>query len=140
MFACVYATGVSDRLALVELAYGFSPRVEETACDTVVLDIEGCELLFGRPRDTAIAIARQAARLGIKSNVAVASNPDSAIHAARAFNGVTVIPPGEELKRLGHLPVKAVAGEPIRNPQSAIRNSQSAIRNSPLSPQSSVLN
>ena len=103
MFACVYAIGVCDRSALVELAYGFSPKVEETACDTVVLDIAGCEMLFGPPRDTAIAIARQAARLGIKANVAVASNPDAAIHAARAFNGVAVIPAGEELKRLGDL-------------------------------------
>ena len=145
MFACVYAIGVCDRSALVELAYGFSPKVEETDCDTVVLDIAGCEMLFGPPRATAIAIARQAARLGIKVNVAVASNPDAAIHAARAFNGVTVIPTGEELNRLGDLPVRAVvSGEksegrgqksevrsqsevsnrlsPIRNPQFAIRN------------------
>ncbi|HTG15950.1 MAG TPA: hypothetical protein VK747_11855 [Blastocatellia bacterium] len=111
MFACVYAIGVCDRSALVELAYGFSPKVEETACDTVVLDIAGCEMLFGPPRDTAIAIARQAARLGIKANVAVASNPDAAIHAARAFNGVTVIPASEELKWLGDLLLTmAVAG------------------------------
>jgi protein ImuB len=140
MFACVYAIGVCDRSALVELAYGFSPKVEETACDTVVLDIAGCEILFGPPRDTAIAIARQAARLGIKANIAVASNPDAAIHAARAFNGVTVIPAGEELKRLGDLllTMAVVGGQksevrsqksevsnrlsPIRNPQSAIRN------------------
>ena len=140
MFACVYAIGVCDRSALVELAYGFSPKVEKSDCDTVVLDIAGCEMLFGPPRDTAIAIARQAARLGIKANVAVASNPDAAIHAARAFNGVTVIPTGEELKHLGDLPLTmAVVGgqksevrsqksevsnrlSPIRNPQSAIRN------------------
>ena len=108
MFACVYAIGVCDHWVLVELAYGFSPRVEEAACDTVVLDIEGCEMLFGPPDATAIAIARQAASLGIKANVAVASNPDAAIHAARAFNGVTVIPTGEELKWLGDLPVRAV--------------------------------
>jgi protein ImuB len=139
MFACVYAIGVCDYSALVELAYGFSPKVEETACDAVVLDIEGCEMLFGPPRDTAIAIARQAASLGIKASVAVASNPDAAIHAARAFRGVTVIPPGEELNRLGDLAVGAVAscqlsvvsGEknrlsPIRNPKSAIRNPREA--------------
>jgi len=107
MFACVYAVGVCDRSALVELAYGFSPKVEETTCDTVVIDIEGCEMLFGQPRDTAIAIARQAARIGIKANVAIASKPDAAIHAARAFNGVTIIPPGEELNRLGDLPMRA---------------------------------
>ncbi|MEK6301549.1 MAG: hypothetical protein AABO41_12575 [Acidobacteriota bacterium] len=131
MFACVYAIGVCDYSALVELAYGFSPKVEETACDTVTLDIEGCEMLFGPPRDTAIAIARQAARLGIKANVAVASNPDAAIHAARAFNGVTVIPAGEELKRLGDLPVRAaidfgLAHRPRRtNPKSKIQNPKS---------------
>ena len=138
MFACVYATGVCDHSALVELAYGFSPKVEETACDTVVLDIEGCEMLFGPPRDTAIALARQAARLGIKANIAVASNPDAAIHSAKAFNGVTVIPAGEELNRLGDLPVRAVmdfgfwildfglAHQPRRtNPKSKIQNPKS---------------
>ncbi|MFY9611443.1 MAG: hypothetical protein WAU45_22885 [Blastocatellia bacterium] len=136
MFACVYAIGVCDHSALVELAYGFSPKVEETACDTVVLDIEGCEMLFGPPDGTAIAIARQAASFGIKANVAVASNPDAAIHAARAFKGVTVIPTGEELNRLGDLAVASgqwsvVSGEknrlsPIRNPKSAIRNPREA--------------
>jgi protein ImuB len=150
MFACVYAIGVCDRSALVELAYGFSPKVEETACDAVVLDIAGCEMLFGPPRDTAIAIARQAARLGIKANVAVASNPDAAIHAARAFNSVTVIPAGEELKRLGDLllTMAVVGGQwsvvsgrksEVRGQKSEVRSRKSAKSDKSLSPQSSVL-
>jgi protein ImuB len=144
MFACVYAIGVCDHSALVELAYGFSPKVEETACDTVVLDIEGCEMLFGPPAATAVAIARQAAGLGIKANVAVASNPDAAIHAARAFKGVTVIPPGEELNRLGGLEIEdcgfRISDAGLGKSESSVRNPQSAIRNrQSLSPQSSVL-
>ncbi|HLF82649.1 MAG TPA: hypothetical protein VI837_00580, partial [Blastocatellia bacterium] len=108
MFACVYSPNLKTYAALVDCAYAFSPLVEETAENTVVLDIEGCELLFGSPRDIAKEIARHAAKLGLKVNVAVAQNPDAAIHAARCFTGVTVIAPGKESKRLGDLPLGAL--------------------------------
>ena len=35
----------------------------------------------------------------------MAANPDAALHAACGFNGITVIPPGEEARRLGVLPI-----------------------------------
>jgi protein ImuB len=89
-------------------AYAFSPLVEETAENTVVLDIEGCGLLFGSPRQIAKEIARHAARQGLKVRVAIAQNPDAAIHAARCFAGITIIPSGCEAKRLGELPVEAL--------------------------------
>jgi len=108
MFACVYSPDLKNYAALMDCAYAFSPLVEETAENTVVLDIEGCELLFGSPREIAKEIARQAAKLGLKVNVAVAQNPDAAIHAARCFTGVTVIAPGKEAKRLGDLPLQAL--------------------------------
>jgi len=108
MFACVYSPDLKNYAALVNCAYAFSPLVEETAENTVVLDIEGCELLFGSPREIAKEIARQAAKLGLKANVAAAQNPDVAIHAARCFTGVTVIAPGKEAKRLGDLPLEAL--------------------------------
>jgi len=92
----------------VNCAYAFSPLVEETAENTVVLDIEGCELLFGSPREIAKEIARHAAALGLKVNVAIAQNPDAAIHAARCFAGITIIPSGCEAKRLGELPLEAL--------------------------------
>ena len=110
MFACIHSTGPQKECGalLVGCAYAFSPLVEETAEHTVVLDIEGCELLFGPLREIAKEIARHAAELGLKINVAVAQNPDAAIHGARCFTGITVIPPGKEAKRLGNLPLEAL--------------------------------
>jgi protein ImuB len=108
MFACVYSPNLKHYAALVDCAYAFSPLVEETTPDTVVLDIEGCDLLFGPTREIAKEIARHAAKLGLKVNVAVAHNPDAAIHAARCFSGVTVIASGKESKRLGDLPLAAL--------------------------------
>jgi len=110
MFACIHSPGhLKERsAALVDCAYAFSPLVEETADSTVVLDIEGCELLFGSPREIAKEIARHAAELGLKVNVALAQNSDAAIHAARCFAGITVIPPGKEANRLGNLPLVAL--------------------------------
>src|SRR5438034_4502093 len=110
MFACVHSPGSQQECGalLVSCAYAFSPLVEETAENTVVLDIEGCELLFGSPREIVKEIARQASKLGLKVNVAAAQNPDAAIHAARCFTGVTVIAPGKEAKRLGDLPLEAL--------------------------------
>ena len=114
MFACVYSPGLKNHSALVDCAYAFSPLVEETAENTVVLDIEGCELLFGSPREIAKEIVRHAAKLGFNVNVAVANNPDAAIHAARSFTGVTVIAPGKEEKRLGDLPLAALDASLVR--------------------------
>ena len=108
MFACVYSPDLKNFAALVDCAYAFSPLVEETAENTVVLDIEGCDLLFGSPREIAKEIVHHAAKLGLKVNVAVAQNPDAAIHAARCFPGITVIVPGKEAKHLGDLPLEAL--------------------------------
>ena len=108
MFACVHSKQEDCKALLVNCAYAFSPLVEETADDTVVLDIEGCELLFGSNREIAKEIARHAATLGLKANVAVAPNPDSAIHAAKCFSGVSIIIPGKEAIRLGDLPLQVL--------------------------------
>ncbi len=108
MFACIHSSRKDCKALLVDCAYAFSPLVEETTDDTVVLDIEGCELLFGSHREIAKEIARYAAKLGLKINVAVAQNPDAAIHAAKCFSGVSVIAPGKEATRLGDLPLEAL--------------------------------
>ena len=108
MFACIYSPDLKNSAALVNCAYAFSPLVEETTDSTVVLDIDGCELLFGSPREIAKEIARHAAEQGLKVNVAVALNPDSAIHAARYFTGITIIDSAKKAKRLGNLPLAAL--------------------------------
>ncbi len=126
MFACIYgekilvevasAPGLPDgeRNSLAEFAYAFSPLVEETASDTVVIDVEGCALRFGSTYELANEIAKQAREskesggLGSKVNVALAANPDAAIHAAKFCRGVTFTAPGEELTCFGSLPLKAL--------------------------------
>lgn len=101
----------------MDFAYCFSPLVEETRAGTVVLDIDGCELLFGSAYELVNAIASQAARpkaaggLECKVNVAIAANPDAAIFAARFLTGITFISPGEELTCLGDLPIEALGTE-----------------------------
>ena len=91
--------------ALLDGAQSFSPRVEDTAADTVILDLAGLERLFGAAAGIARDLARRISDLGLEANVAVAANPDAAMHAARGFPGVTVIPEGKEAERLGDLPV-----------------------------------
>jgi protein ImuB len=98
--------------SLAEFAYGFSPLVEETARDTVVIDVNGCELLFGSAYGLAEDITKCAGKtkegLGCKVNVALAANPDAAIHAAKFCKGITFTAPGEELTCLGGLPIKLI--------------------------------
>ncbi len=96
--------------ALLDCAYGFSPRVEETSGDTVLLDLEGTERLLGPPTKVARELAKRVREIGLESQVAIAGNPDAAMHAARGFSGVTIIPAGQEAERLAVLPV-AILGD-----------------------------
>jgi protein ImuB len=98
--------------ALLDCAQVFSPRVEDTAADTVVLDVAGLERLFGPPPRLAQDLQQRARELGLETNVAVAANPDAAILAARGFAGVTVIPPGKQAERLGSLAVDVLQVAP----------------------------
>ncbi|HEY6215299.1 MAG TPA: hypothetical protein VIW74_01470 [Pyrinomonadaceae bacterium] len=112
MFACIVAPQLPAELSLTEFAYGFSPIVEEVRTSTVVIDIEGCELLFGSPYELAKKVSERAKKSrtegGLESplNVAVAANPDAAIHAATYLQGITYVSPGEELTCLGEFSVE----------------------------------
>src|SRR5271168_3840729 len=94
--------------ALLDCAQSFSPCVEDAAADTVILDLAGMESLFGSLPEIARNLFRCAAGLGVDGNVAVASNPDAAVLAARGFCGVTVIPLGQEAESLGSLPAEVL--------------------------------
>jgi protein ImuB len=91
--------------ALLDCAQSFSPCVEDAACDTALLDLAGMESLLGSLPEISRAIYNRAATLGLEANVALASNPDAAVLAARGFSGVTVIPENREREQLGPLPV-----------------------------------
>jgi protein ImuB len=91
--------------ALLDCACAFSPRIEATSLDTVIADIVGLEPLLGSPVKIARDIARRCSNLGLETHVAVAANPDAALHAARGYSGITVIPAGGVGERLGPLPL-----------------------------------
>ena len=94
--------------ALLDCAQSFSPRVEDVGCDTVLMDLTGMEPLFGSLPKIARKVARRASALGLEANVAVASNPDTAVLAALGFTGVIVIPAGREAEQLGNLPLEVL--------------------------------
>lgn len=91
MYACIHCREGS-RQALLNLAFTFSPRVEDTAPDAVTLDIDGLEHMFGPPPALAERIVRLASDAGLRVEVGVASNPDAAVCAARGLGGIAVIP------------------------------------------------
>src|SRR4029453_7038919 len=101
MFACINLLHFSDEIhnALLDCANAFSPRVENTAPGTVVFDLEGLERLFGSYSEIAVKVAEELRTRGLEANaanVAIASNPDAAICAARGFAGITVLNRGTE--------------------------------------------
>ncbi|MDT8067060.1 MAG: hypothetical protein ROO76_02725 [Terriglobia bacterium] len=98
----------SAHAALLDAAHAVSPRVEDSAVDTVVLDISGLDRLFGTSQQVAQELVRRVTDVGLVANVAVAENPDAAEHAARGYPGVTIIPAGQEAQRLGTLPLQVL--------------------------------
>ena len=118
--------------ALLDCAQSFSPCVEDSARDTVLLDLAGMESLLGSLPEISRAISTRAAALGLDTNVAIASNPDTAMIAARGISclapaprglsrghlapapndaecsTITVIPTGKEAEQLGPLPVEVL--------------------------------
>ena len=101
--------------ALLDCAWTISPRVddgprrdEQDFSDTAVLDLAGCEKLFGSPEKIAHDLKRVASEVGFESNVAVAGSPLAAVSAAQGFAGITVIPDGEEGVRIGRLSLETL--------------------------------
>jgi len=106
MYCCVFAPG--NLPILLDCAHRFSPLVEEHP-DMVVFDIRGLESLHGPPDSIARAVERE---VGIRANIAIASNPDVAVHAARGLPGTTVIAPGNEAAVLAPLSLHLLGGSP----------------------------
>ena len=98
MFAAVFTPG--NFPILLDCAQRFSPLIEVTLPDLVTFDIRGLGRTFGSPDQIAKEIERV---IGLPAQIAVASNPDTAIYAARACSGVTMIPRGKEAERLAPL-------------------------------------
>ena len=95
--------------ALLDLGWSMSPRIEDHAQDTILADLAGLNSLFGANENIAREFARRAAELRLQAHVAVSANLEVAVHAARGFAGITVIPEGEEARYLSQLPVQTLA-------------------------------
>ena len=110
MFACLHAKGeLPEEVSLLEFAYSYAPLLEEISQSTVLIDLQGCELLQGHPSSVARAIHSDAERAGIRLSVAVSRNPDAAyLMAANQQTGVVFIPPGQEARYLGGFPITAI--------------------------------
>jgi protein ImuB len=97
--------------ALMDVAWSISPRVEDTAADTIVLDLEGLFSLLGSDEEIARVLMERVMSVGVIPNIAIASNIEAAILAARGFSGISILPAGEEATRLGVLPVRTVSSD-----------------------------
>jgi protein ImuB len=95
--------------ALLDMGWSISPRMEDTAQDAIVLDLSGLTSLFGAEKDISARLVERSAACGLRVNVAIAPNIDTALIAARGFAGVTMIVPGEESQYLSGLPVSALS-------------------------------
>ena len=98
--------------ALIDGAYNFSPRIEVTRPGTIIIDLNGSERLLGTGKTIAQLILDEVTKRGFESNVAIASNPDTAHYAARGFKGITVIGSDDEAQHLSKLPVEVLVSEP----------------------------
>jgi protein ImuB len=109
MFACILVTdshaAASAQASLLDCASAFSPRVEDTAPGTVILDIEGLEHLFGSTAELAQHLKDYVSTLGIPVHLGIASNPDAAMCAARGWPGTTILDRGTEAARLKDLDI-----------------------------------
>ncbi|MGA9184290.1 MAG: DNA polymerase Y family protein [Candidatus Acidiferrales bacterium] len=94
--------------ALLDLGWSMSPRIEDTARDTVTIDIAGLASFFGNEEQIAAQLSQRAAECGFNANVAAAGNMETACVAAMGYAGITVIARGEEGQRLSALPVRTL--------------------------------
>jgi protein ImuB len=107
MFACLHAPG--NMAVLLDCARYFSPLIEEIPPDTVVFDIRGLRAIHGTTEQIAQKIWL---RVGIPANLAIAPNPDAAVHAARGIKGKIIIAQGQEAPALAGLPLNLLGGSP----------------------------
>jgi protein ImuB len=91
--------------ALLDAAWSFSPRVENSAPDTVLLDLAGLTALFGSYENVTLQIKSRCTALGLDVHVGVSENVETARILAFGRQGPTIVPAGKEARFLESLPV-----------------------------------
>ncbi len=92
----------------------FSPRIEAVKAHpgTYVLDIQGMNSLFGDAFQLANKLRHKVMTAGFLANIAVSQNFYAAVSLARGRTGVSIVPPENEAKALGTLPLQVLDLEP----------------------------
>ena len=92
----------------------FSPRIEAVAAHpgAYVLDIEGMGSLFGDAAQLANRLRQKIMAAGFLANVSVSRNFHASVCLARGRAGVSIVPPEDEAKALGSLPLQVLDPEP----------------------------
>jgi len=104
----------ASRIALLECAGRFSPRVEDRTRDgsfCCVIDIAGTEKLLGLPSMLSKTLQSCVREIGIVSSIAVSANFHTALCLARGIVsrcGVMIVPRGEERAALASLPLSVL--------------------------------
>lgn len=100
---------ITAHSALLDVAWSFSPRVEDTASDALLIDVGGLTTLFGSLENIAVNIIEKCSEIGLTVQVGVSANVETARVVSRALPGATVVPPGQEAKFLATLPVNMLS-------------------------------
>jgi len=91
--------------ALLDIALRHSPSVEDVAPGIVFLDLRGLGKLWGGEEELARRLLRAVAERGWTARIGIAGSRAGARFAARAGEGVTIVPPGRDAGRLGVAPL-----------------------------------
>jgi protein ImuB len=100
--------------ALLEVAEGFSPRVEDAGEGIVYLDVDGIERHFRGPSpelDLGRALVAAAEAAGLPARAGIASSKLAARVAAGLPESPVIVPAGEEAAFLAPLPLERLSPE-----------------------------
>ncbi len=109
------ASGERDRAAqeaLLGVAVGTSPRVEDGGPGIVYVDLDGLAGLYGDEPAVGERLARQAVHVGLPACVGIAGSRAAALSAARLGRRVSVVPNGGEGVWLAPAPLSLLALPP----------------------------
>ena len=98
-------------LKLAAMCERFSPLVALDEPHGLMLDITGCDHLFGGEEKMRWRICRGLERLGFRVRAALAGTPDAARALCR-FSDVTIVQPGEDERSVSPLPLAALECSP----------------------------
>ena len=110
MYACLYGPA-STAEELLDLALEFSPYVEQSDEKAVLFSIDPLRKLLGSPYQIASEVSRAGYERQLQANLAIASNPDTALLLAQHVNGITLVASGEEARHLALLPLSALTSD-----------------------------